>query len=246
MSPRGRVLDQAFVRELAQGLGATIVCGRFEGVDERVIEARNLVEVSIGDYVLSGGEIAAMALLDAAVRLLPGVMGNAQSGECESFEAGLLEYPHYTRPQVFEGREIPAVLTSGDHGKIASWRHEKSEELTPAKATGSGGQGHQGQSLVNALLRLENAALLVLGVTGYHMAGGNWWLFALAFLVPDLSMAGYLFGPKIGATGYNIVHSWIGPALLLAGAFPAGRELPISLGLIWAAISPATACSASG
>ncbi|MCG6857734.1 MAG: tRNA (guanosine(37)-N1)-methyltransferase TrmD [Salaquimonas sp.] len=130
MSPRGRVLDQAYVRELAEGPGAVIVCGRFEGVDERVIEARQLIEVSVGDYVLSGGEIAAMALLDAVVRLLPGVMGNAESGEQESFEEGLLEHPHYTRPQIFEGREIPDVLTSGDHGKVEQWRREQAEKLT--------------------------------------------------------------------------------------------------------------------
>jgi tRNA (guanine37-N1)-methyltransferase len=115
---------------LVQGPGATLVCGRFEGIDERVIEARDLREVSIGDYILSGGELAAMVLLDAVVRLLPGVMGNRESGETESFEAGLLEHPHYTRPQIFEGRTIPEVLTSGDHGRIAAWRQAEAERLT--------------------------------------------------------------------------------------------------------------------
>lgn len=130
MSPRGVPLTQAAVRELAAGPGVVVVCGRFEGVDQRVIEARALREVSVGDYVLSGGEIAAMALIDACVRLIPGVMGNAQSGTEESFSAGLLEYPHYTRPQLFEGRAIPAVLTSGDHGKVAAWRRAEAERLT--------------------------------------------------------------------------------------------------------------------
>ena len=130
MSPRGRPLDQAFVRELAAGPGAVIVCGRFEGVDERVIEARCLTEVSIGDYVLSGGEPAAIVLLDAVVRLLPGVMGNDQSGTHESFETGLLEHPHYTRPAEWEGRTIPEVLTSGDHGKVERWRREQAKRLT--------------------------------------------------------------------------------------------------------------------
>lgn len=130
MSPRGRPLTQARVRQLAEGDGVVIVCGRFEGVDERVIEARQLEEVSIGDYVLSGGEPAALVLLDAVIRILPGVMGNDRSGGEESFETGLLEYPHYTRPQVFEGREIPAVLISGNHGEIARWRREKAMELT--------------------------------------------------------------------------------------------------------------------
>jgi len=130
MSPRGRPLTQARVRELAAGPGAVIVCGRFEGVDQRLIEARNLEEVSIGDFILSGGEPAALVLLDAVVRLLPGVMGNAVSGEEESFENGLLEHPHYTRPQEFEGRPIPDVLTSGNHKKIAAWRRAESEKLT--------------------------------------------------------------------------------------------------------------------
>lgn len=130
MSPRGRPLTQARVRDLASGPGAVILCGRFEGVDQRVIEARGLDEVSIGDYVLSGGEPAALVLLDAVVRLLPGVMGNAASGGEESFEGGLLEHPHYTRPQVFEGRAIPDVLVSGDHAKIAQWRRDEAERLT--------------------------------------------------------------------------------------------------------------------
>jgi len=130
MSPRGAPLTQTRVEKLASGAGAILVCGRFEGVDERIIAARGLEEVSVGDYVLSGGEIAAMALLDACVRLLPGVMGAAASGTEESFADGLLEYPHYTRPQVFEGRPIPDVLLSGDHAKIASWRHAEAERLT--------------------------------------------------------------------------------------------------------------------
>jgi tRNA (guanine-N1)-methyltransferase len=130
MSPRGAPLSQARVRALAAGPGVVIVCGRFEGVDERVIEARGLEEVSIGDYLLSGGEPAALILLDAVIRVLPGVMGNDQSGTEESFETGLLEYPHYTRPQVFEGREIPPVLLSGNHGEIARWRREQALALT--------------------------------------------------------------------------------------------------------------------
>ena len=133
MSPRGRPLTQARVRELAAGPGAVIVCGRFEGIDQRVIEARALEEISIGDYVLAGGEVAAMVLLEAVVRLIPGVLGAAESHADESFENGLLEYPQYTRPQVFEGREIPAVLTSGDHGKVAKWRRAESEKLTRAR-----------------------------------------------------------------------------------------------------------------
>ncbi|NBN80198.1 tRNA (guanosine(37)-N1)-methyltransferase TrmD [Microvirga tunisiensis] len=133
MSPRGRPLTQARVRELAAGPGALIVCGRFEGVDQRVIEARALEEVSIGDYILSGGEIAAITLLDAVVRLLPGVMGNQESGETESFETGLLEHPHYTRPADFEGRGIPEVLTSGNHRKIADWRLAEAMALTQAR-----------------------------------------------------------------------------------------------------------------
>lgn len=130
MSPRGKPLTQERAHQLAVGPGAVIVCGRFEGVDQRVIEARALEEVSIGDFILSGGEPAAMVLLDAVVRLLPGVMGNERSGEEESFENGLLEHPHYTRPQEFEGRPIPEVLISGNHGRIAAWRHEEAVRLT--------------------------------------------------------------------------------------------------------------------
>jgi len=130
MSPRGAPLTQKRVRELADGPGAIILCGRFEGVDERVIEGRQLEEISIGDYILSGGETAAIVLLDAIVRLLPGVMGNQESGETESFETGLLEHPHYTRPQVWEDRAIPDVLTSGNHGAIAKWRHAQAERIT--------------------------------------------------------------------------------------------------------------------
>ena len=130
MSPRGRPLTQSGVVELAAGPGPLIVCGRFEGIDQRVIEARGLEEVSIGDYVLSGGEIAAMALIDACVRLLPGVMGKVESGAEESFSDSLLEYPQYTRPQLFEGRPIPEILISGDHAKVAAWRRAEAEALT--------------------------------------------------------------------------------------------------------------------
>jgi len=133
MSPRGTPLTQARVSALAQGPGAIIVCGRFEGVDQRVIEARGLEEVSLGDYVLSGGELAAMALIDACVRLLPGVIGQGASLVEESFAEGLLEYPQYTRPAVFEGHAIPEVLTSGDHAKVAQWRRGEAERLTQAR-----------------------------------------------------------------------------------------------------------------
>ena len=125
MTPRGVPLTQDRVRALAAGPGAIILCGRFEGFDERIFEARDLEPLSIGDYVLSGGELGAMVLLDACVRLLPGVMGAASSGEEESFDAGLLEYPHYTRPVTWEGRTIPEVLRSGDHARIAAWRHDQ-------------------------------------------------------------------------------------------------------------------------
>lgn len=133
MTPRGRPLTQARVRDLAAGPGVVILCGRFEGVDERVIAARQLEEVCVGDVVLSGGETAALLLLDACVRLIPGVMGKAQSGEDESFSAGLLEYPQYTRPQLFEGAPIPEVLVSGDHARINAWRRQQALAITRAR-----------------------------------------------------------------------------------------------------------------
>jgi tRNA (guanine37-N1)-methyltransferase len=130
LSPRGRTLTQTRVRELAQEPGTILLCGRFEGLDQRVLDARNVDEISIGDYVLSGGELAAMVLIDAVVRLLPGVIGDTASLAEESFEAGLLEYPHYTRPREWEGRAIPDVLLSGDHKRIAEWRRDEAERLT--------------------------------------------------------------------------------------------------------------------
>ena len=133
MSPRGEPLTQGFVRELAAGDGCMIICGRFEGIDQRVIDARGLQEVSVGDYVLSGGEPAALVLLDAVIRLLPGVMGHEQSHAEESFEDGLLEHPHYTKPNVWEDLEIPAILQSGDHQAIARWKAERRLELTKSR-----------------------------------------------------------------------------------------------------------------
>jgi tRNA (guanine37-N1)-methyltransferase len=133
LTPRGRPLDQARVRDLAQGSGAVIVCGRFEGLDERVIEALGLEEVAVGDVVLAGGEAAAMVLIEATVRLLPGVLGEPLSTTEESFEGDLLEYPQYTRPRVWEGREIPEVLLSGDHARIARWRRDQAEAITRAR-----------------------------------------------------------------------------------------------------------------
>jgi tRNA (guanine37-N1)-methyltransferase len=130
MTPRGAPLTQARVREIAAGPGAIILCGRFEGIDERLFEARAIEPVSIGDYILSGGEMGALVLLDACIRLLPGVMGAPSSGDDESFETGLLEYPHYTRPVIWEGRTIPEVLRSGDHAKVAAWRKARSEADT--------------------------------------------------------------------------------------------------------------------
>jgi len=130
LSPRGAPLTQARVRRLAESPGAMLLCGRFEGLDQRVLEARDVEELSLGDFILSGGEIAAMALIDACVRLLPGVIGQAESLEWESFEQGLLEYPHYTRPRQWEGRAIPDILLSGDHGRIAEWRRAQAEKIT--------------------------------------------------------------------------------------------------------------------
>lgn len=130
LTPRGRTLDQAMVREFAAAPGLVLLCGRYEGIDQRVIEARGMREVSIGDYVLSGGEPAAMVLLDACIRLLPGVMGAAASAEEESFSAGLLEYPHYTRPAEWKGRRVPDVLLSGHHAEVAKWRREEAERIT--------------------------------------------------------------------------------------------------------------------
>jgi tRNA (guanine37-N1)-methyltransferase len=130
MSPRGRLLTQARIRAFAEGPGVTFLCGRFEGVDERLIAGRGLEEVSIGDYVLSGGEIAAMTVIDACVRLIPGVMGKETSAAEESFSDGLLEYPQFTRPQLWEGRAIPDVLLSGDHAKVRAWRRAEAERLT--------------------------------------------------------------------------------------------------------------------
>lgn len=130
MTPRGKTLSQARVRALSDGPGVTILCGRFEGIDERLFEAREIEPVSIGDYILSGGEMAALTLLDACIRLLPGVMGAPSSGMDESFETGLLEYPHYTRPAEWEGRTIPEVLRSGDHARIAAWRKSMAETDT--------------------------------------------------------------------------------------------------------------------
>jgi tRNA (guanine37-N1)-methyltransferase len=133
MSPRGKPLCQEDVRHYADSNGIVIICGRFEGIDQRVIDSRNLIEVSIGDYILSGGEVAAQVLLDSIIRLLPGVMGNEQSGTHESFETNLLEHPQYTRPQVFEGLSIPEVLTSGNHAAIEKWRRLEAEKLTRAR-----------------------------------------------------------------------------------------------------------------
>ncbi len=130
LTPRGRLLDQPRVRALAEGPGVSVICGRYEGVDQRFFEAREIEEVSLGDFILSGGEPAAIVLLDAIVRLLPGVVGKIESLEDESFETGLLEYPHYTRPDPWNGREVPEILKSGHHAKVEAWRREKAEEIT--------------------------------------------------------------------------------------------------------------------
>jgi tRNA (guanine37-N1)-methyltransferase len=130
LSPRGKPLTQARVRALSQGPGISLLCGRFEGLDQRVLDARDIEEISIGDFVLAGGEVAACVLIEATVRLLPGVIGDAASLDCESFEEGLLEYPHYTRPREWEGREIPQVLLSGDHKRIDEWRRAQAEKIT--------------------------------------------------------------------------------------------------------------------
>jgi tRNA (guanine37-N1)-methyltransferase len=133
LSPRGRVLDQALVAELAAGPGCVLLCGRYEGLDQRVIDARGLMEVSLGDFVLSGGEPAAIALMDAVVRLIPGVMGAAETLDEESFERGLLEYPHYTRPATWQGRPVPEILLSGHHEKINAWRLHQAEDVTRSR-----------------------------------------------------------------------------------------------------------------
>jgi len=130
LSPRGKVLDQVLVKELTKASSLLLLCGRYEGVDQRVIDAQGLTEVSIGDFILAGGEVAAMAMLEACVRLIPGVVGNATTTDEESFERGLLEYPHYTRPAVWSGREVPEVLVSGNHAKVREWRRKQAEEIT--------------------------------------------------------------------------------------------------------------------
>ena len=130
LSPRGAPLTQARVRQLSAGTGVTLLCGRYEGVDQRLLDARNAEEISAGDYILSGGELPALTLLDACIRLLPGVMGAAESADDESFEANLLEYPHYTRPAEWQGRAVPKILLSGHHGAIADWRRQQAEQIT--------------------------------------------------------------------------------------------------------------------
>ena len=133
LTPRGKLMDQTRIRSLAAGPGVTLICGRYEGVDQRLLDAWNVEEVSLGDFILSGGEIAALALLDAVVRLLPGVVGKTESLDDESFETGLLEYPHYTRPDPWDTRDVPEVLKSGHHAKVAAWRRGQAEEITKAR-----------------------------------------------------------------------------------------------------------------
>ena len=152
LSPRGRPFDQARARALAAGRGVTMICGRFEGIDQRVLDARAIEEVSLGDFVLSGGEPAALAVLDAAIRLLPGVLGAPETLSEESFEAGILEYPHYTRPRVWEGREVPEVLLSGHHQRIRAWRRAEAERVTRERRPDlwqayQAGRGAEGKSL---------------------------------------------------------------------------------------------------
>ncbi|MCF6305220.1 MAG: tRNA (guanosine(37)-N1)-methyltransferase TrmD [Rhodobacteraceae bacterium] len=133
LSPRGKRFDQATAQRLSRAKGMTLLCGRFEGVDQRVLDARKVEEISLGDFILTGGEIAAQAMIDACVRLLPNVLGNQQSFEQESFSDGLLEHPHYTRPSIWEGHEIPEILLSGHHGKIAAWRQQQAETITKTR-----------------------------------------------------------------------------------------------------------------
>lgn len=186
MSPRGLPLTQAFVRRLAAGPGVAVLCGRFEGFDERVLEARGLTEVSIGDYVLSGGEPGALVLLDACVRLLPGVMGAAASEHEESFENGLLEYPHYTRPREFEGRSIPEVLLAGDHRKIAVWRMDRSVALTRRRRPDLLASHHHGARPMTdrelppfaTAFTCVDAGERVLTVR--HEPQGQWWRFGVS------------------------------------------------------------------
>ena len=186
LSPRGEPLTQARVRELAAGPGVTLLCGRFEGFDERIFAARNLTEVSIGDYVLSGGELGALVLLDACVRLLPGVMGAAESGSEESFEGGLLEYPHYTKPRDFEGHTIPDVLLGGDHAKVAAWRRKRATELTrqrrpdlllPSNKPGRPMPHDPAPPFAAPFHRVAMEDRLL---TVRHEQSGCWWRFAVA------------------------------------------------------------------
>lgn len=190
MSPRGARLTQTLVRDLTREAGVAIVCGRFEGIDERVIAARGLTEISVGDFVLSGGEIGAMVLLDACVRLLPGVMGADASGIEESFEDGLLEYPHYTRPRDFEGQVIPDVLLSGDHARIAGWRRAQSVRITQERRPDLAGlsSSHHGRIAMPSttdhqppfVAAFERAETGSDWIAVRHLAEGHWWRFSVA------------------------------------------------------------------